>query len=94
MEKLQGKIPQVRFPEFKDAWEHKRLGDIAKFSKGKVITKADIIENGNIECFRYGELYTKYGDSITEIYSRTNIGLKNLLLSESNDVIIPAFNYE
>lgn len=90
MEKLQGKVPQVRFPEFKDVWEQKRLGDIAKFSKGKGITKADIIENGNIECIRYGELYTKYGDSITEIYSRTNIGLKNLLLSETNDVIIPA----
>jgi type I restriction enzyme S subunit len=28
MEKLQGKVPQVRFPEFKDAWEHKKLSDL------------------------------------------------------------------
>lgn len=30
MEKIQGKIPQVRFPEFKDAWEHKKLSEIAE----------------------------------------------------------------
>jgi len=28
MEKLQGKVPQVRFPEFKDAWEQKTIGDV------------------------------------------------------------------
>jgi len=28
MEKLQGKIPQVRFPEFKETWEHKKLSDL------------------------------------------------------------------
>ena len=33
MEKLQGKIPQVRFPEFKDAWEHKKLSDLLSEAK-------------------------------------------------------------
>lgn len=33
MEKLQGKIPQVRFPEFSEAWEHKKLSDLLSEAK-------------------------------------------------------------
>lgn len=33
MEKLQGKMPQVRFPEFNDAWEHRRLNDLLSEAK-------------------------------------------------------------
>jgi len=33
MEKLQSKIPQVRFPEFKEAWEHKKLSDLLSEAK-------------------------------------------------------------
>lgn len=33
MEKLRGKIPEVRFPEFKDAWEHKKLSELLYESK-------------------------------------------------------------
>ena len=33
MEKLQGKTPQVRFPEFKDAWEHRKLSDLLSEAK-------------------------------------------------------------
>ena len=83
-------VPKLRFPEFKGEWENKKLGEIAKFSKGKGISKSEIAEDGKIECIRYGELYTRYGEVIDNVYSRTNIDLKNLVLSEANDVIIPA----
>ncbi len=83
-------VPKLRFPEFKGEWENRKLGDIAKFSKGKGISKSEIAEDGKIECIRYGELYTRYGEVIDNVYSRTNIDLKNLVLSEANDVIIPA----
>ncbi len=33
MEKQQGKIPEVRFPEFKDEWEHKKLSELLSESK-------------------------------------------------------------
>lgn len=33
MEKLQGKKPQVRFPEFKDVWEHKQLSELLSEAK-------------------------------------------------------------
>ena len=83
-------IPTLRFPEFKDNWEMKKLGEVAIFSKGKGISKLDIVENGKTECIRYGELYTHYGETINTIKSKTNIEAKNLIFSEANDVIIPA----
>jgi len=83
-------VPTLRFPEFKGEWEKKKLGEVGKFSKGKGISKADIIEDGKTECIRYGELYTQYGETINEIKSKTNIDVKDLILSEANDVIIPA----
>lgn len=83
-------IPRLRFPEFTEEWETKRLGEIATFSKGKGISKSDIEENGITECIRYGELYTHYGEVINKIKSKTNVNTSTLVLSETNDVIIPA----
>ncbi|MGV0752083.1 restriction endonuclease subunit S [Empedobacter brevis] len=80
----------MRFPEFTEEWETKKLGEIATFSKGKGISKSDIEENGIIECIRYGELYTHYREVINEIKSKTNVNPSTLVLSEKNDVIIPA----
>lgn len=71
-------------------WEEKRLGEVASFSKGKGISKADIAEDGTTECIRYGELYTVYSEVISKIVSKTNIDENELVLSEENDVIIPA----
>lgn len=82
--------PALRFSEFTEGWVRKKLGDVATFSKGKGISKADISEDGINECIRYGELYTFYGETINEIKSKTNINIKDLVLSEANDVIIPA----
>ena len=82
--------PKLRFPEFTGEWEEKKLGEIAEFSKGKGVSKADIAEDGKTECIRYGELYTRYNEVIKEVYSKTNLDKSNLVLSEANDVIIPA----
>ncbi len=84
-------LPELRFPKFEGEWEETKLGDISNFSKGKGISKKDIVDDGETECIRYGELYTKYtGEVIDEVYSRTNLPLKDLVLSVANDVIIPA----
>ena len=85
---------EIRFKDengndFSD-WEEKRMGNIAKFSKGKGISKIDIAENGTTECIRYGELYTRYHEVILNVVSRTNIDEKDMVMSEANDVIIPA----
>lgn len=69
-------------------WEERRLGDVAQFSKGKGISKADISEDGTTPCIRYGEIYTHYREHITEVRSATNA--TGLFLSKARDVIIPA----
>jgi type I restriction enzyme, S subunit len=71
-------------------WEVKRLGEVAKFSKGAGISKIDITEDGINECIRYGELYTHYSEVIQQIKSKTNLEKSELVLSQYNDVIIPA----
>jgi type I restriction enzyme S subunit len=83
-------VPKLRFREFEGEWVERKFDDIAIFSKGKGISKSDIVEDGNLECIRYGELYTVYGESIKKIKSRTNLDKDNLILSQYNDVIIPA----
>ncbi|WP_419620426.1 restriction endonuclease subunit S, partial [Thiolapillus sp.] len=67
-----------------------RLGEIGKISKGKGISKSDIKPNGALPCIRYGELYTHYGEVIRDVVSFTDANPGNLVLSEENDVIIPA----
>jgi type I restriction enzyme S subunit len=85
-------VPKLRFPEFWGAkgWEETSLGNAASFFKGKGISKADIVTNGRRPCIRYGELYSRYGEVIDDVSSRTDIADIDLFLSQSNDVIIPA----
>lgn len=41
-------------------------------SKGNGITKDEVKNDGNIQCIRYGEIYSKYDSSISECFSKTN----------------------
>jgi type I restriction enzyme, S subunit len=82
--------PMMRFPDFQGQLPEHQLGDIATFRKGKGVSKADIVENGQTPCVRYGELYTTYGQVIDEPVSKTNLPDAELLLSQANDVVIPA----
>lgn len=84
------KLPKLRFPEFQSKWERCVLGDFASFAKGKGISKSDISEDGQLACIRYGQLYTEYKETIDEVVSFTNISPNELVLSQKNDVIIPA----
>src|SRR5690606_39148145 len=88
--KIPKRVPKLRFSEFEDNWQSFLLGEIATFTKGKNISKSDIVENGEIECIRYGELYTDYGEIINNIVSRTNLSKNDLVFSKTNDVIIPS----
>lgn len=71
-------------------WEEKRLGEVAKFSKGKGLSKADISEDGINKCIRYGELYTRYSEVIDKVCSNTNLEIEKTIISKKNDVIIPS----
>ncbi len=85
---------QIRFKaddgsEFGE-WVETTLGEKGSFLKGKGISKADIVEDGRLPCIRYGELYTYYGEIISNVISATNLNRNSLILSKANDVLIPA----
>ena len=84
--------PRLRFPEFRqdDAWTVRALGSDATFEKGRGVSKAEVDPNGRHQCIRYGELYTRYGEVIREVVSRTNAADATLFFSRINDVIVPA----
>lgn len=82
--------PNLRFKEFDGDWTSHKLGNLATFSKGKGISKADISEDGRNFCIRYGELYTTYEQIIKQAISKTNISKTDSVLSKAGDVIIPA----
>ena len=85
-------VPKVRFPEFQRVgdWKREQIGNVASIIKGKGLSKADITEGGATPCIRYAELYTHYGEVIHEVVSRTNVPHEDLMLSQAEDVIIPA----
>lgn len=99
-----GQVPEIRFKpaqrslgevgdengEDYPEWEEKRLGEIAEISKGSGISKSDISEEGEYQCIRYGELYTKYSEVITQIFSKTNLRNKSSVVSGENDLLIPS----
>ncbi|WP_347374479.1 restriction endonuclease subunit S [Aequorivita sp. Q41] len=72
------------FPE----WEEKKLGEVAKFIKGKGLPKSEISDDGKYKCIHYGELFTKYNELINNVISRTNYNDK-AILSIENDVLMP-----
>ncbi len=73
------------FPE----WDKSLLGDVVEFSKGKGISKSDIVSEGLHKCIRYGELYTHYNETISAVVSSTDMPESQLVLSQRDDVIIP-----
>ena len=85
---------EIRFKDDEGAeypdWKEKLLGDLSNFSKGKGISKSDIVSDGSVKCIRYGELYTQYGTTISHVVSSTDIPISQLVLSKKNDVIIPS----
>lgn len=83
-------MPKFRFSEFVETWQNKRVGEIADIYKGKGIAKSDITCEGIHQCIRYGELYTVYGEVITQVVSKTSLPSEALFFGDPNDVIIPS----
>lgn len=57
-----------RLPGFSGQWEAKRLVEIGTFLKGRGVSK-DESSSGSLACVRYGEIYTRHNDYITEFFS-------------------------
>ena len=85
-------VPKLRFPEFQRAgdWKRDQIGNVASITKGKRVSIADLAKGGATLCIRYAELYTHYREVIHEVVSRTNVPHEDLVLSQAEDVIVPA----
>ena len=79
---------KTRLPGFSGAWEVKRLGELANFYKGKGLSKNVISSSGLEPCIHYGELFTRYPETIHNIISRTNKSTE-CFRSIKNDVLMP-----
>ena len=78
----------MRLPGFNGTWETKRLGEIALFFKGSGLSKTDLSVEGKKRCIHYGELFTTYGECITEVLHGTDRD-GTFFLSLANDVLMP-----
>lgn len=85
-------LPKLRFARFTDDWTNEKFSnsEIASFSKGRGVSKNDLVSNGGNQCILYGELYTHYNEIIFDIVSRTKISPNQSLASEIDDLIIPS----
>ena len=80
--------PKIRFKGFDDAWEQRKLDDVAEFSKGSGYSKGDLSESGT-PIILYGRLYTKYETSISDV--DTYVEAKDgSVYSKGGEVIVPA----
>lgn len=80
--------PAIRFKEFTDDWEKRKLGEIADFSKGHGYTKSDLREFGT-PIILYGRLYTKYQTIIREVDTFADV-INGAVLSKGSEVILPS----
>lgn len=69
-------------------WKVSTLGSVGTFTKGALLSKADIAETGT-PFVLYGELYTTYKEVTYKIYRHTKQVVDSLYYSRVGDVIIP-----
>jgi type I restriction enzyme S subunit len=81
-------IPEIRFPEFIEPWKTIAVSDVCDVFRGGTFSKSDMDENGTELCIHYGELFTKYNEVISDIYSKTN--KKDSFKSKIGDILMPS----
>ncbi|HEM3576947.1 TPA: restriction endonuclease subunit S [Streptococcus suis] len=84
-------FPELRFPEFTDAWKQRKLGELATFAKGNGYSKKDLVAEG-APIILYGRLYTKYETIISEIDTFVSVeeNKNSVVYSEGGEVLVPA----
>ena len=80
-------VPKLRFKGFEGEWEKVLVGSLGTWSKGRSLSKSDLVDEGINPCIHYGELFVNYGEVINKVVSATNI--ETGCLSESGDILFP-----
>ena len=72
---------------FSGEWEETILGEVADVIKGRGLSRAKVTASATQPCILYGELFTVYGRTITNVVSRTDSD--EGLASVSDDILMP-----
>lgn len=64
-----------------------KLGELVDIYKGKSLGKKDIAQEGVNSCILYGELFTRYKETIRSIHQKTN--REEGFLTEFGDILMP-----
>ncbi|WP_461244846.1 restriction endonuclease subunit S [Secundilactobacillus muriivasis] len=52
------KVPELRFAGFADAWEQRKLGEVATFLNGRAYKQDELLDSGKYKVLRVGNFYT------------------------------------
>lgn len=77
-----------RMPGFNDEWHKCYLADLVAFHKGKGLPKSALDAFAKTPCIHYGELFTKYAETIREVTSYTG-QVTDAIVSYVQDVLMP-----
>ncbi|WP_338822796.1 restriction endonuclease subunit S [Mycoplasmopsis felifaucium] len=84
---VEGKfVPEIRFKGFDENWQNFKYSELGSFHQGGLLSYNDLDRKGKYNCVLYGELYTTYDATISNIVNKTNI--KGLTIYK-NDVLFP-----
>ena len=73
---------------YANSWEQRRLGEVAKFYKGRGYSKSDLVDEGT-PIILYGQLYTDYKIEIDSAHTYA-IKIERCVISQGREVLIPA----
>ena len=60
------KVPQLRFPEFTDAWKQRKFSDSFDFLQNNTLSRASLNDtSGCAKNVHYGDILVKFGESIS-----------------------------
>ena len=51
-------VPEIRFKGFTDAWEQRKLGEVAIFINGRAYSQDELLDEGKYKVLRVGNFYT------------------------------------
>jgi type I restriction enzyme S subunit len=81
-------VPELRFKNFTEDWEQRKLDEIATFSKGRGYSKNDLRKEGS-PIILYGSLYTKYKSVLKDSDTYANPKVQSVI-STGEEVLVPA----
>lgn len=73
--------PDMRLPGFSDAWEQRKLGEVATFINGRAYKQSELLNYGKYKVLRVGNFYTN------DAWYYSNLELEDKYYIEKGDLV-------